>query len=536
MVQQVISLSSLPDHYPSFLSAPEVGDSLLLNTVVPEKLRDISAFTAEHRATLSEGILSDLTRWQAPERAIQEAKKLKEPNAYAVVTGQQAGIATGPLYTLYKAMGAIRTATELATAFPDNHFVPVFWIEADDHDFDEARTISVLDRAADLQSLRYNDGNEQRLHVGDRVVGAEDLETFITEAQEILGQTDFSTELFATIKAAYSGEHTTLADGFARCMYAFIGDTPLIIVSSRNAQLKRLASEIFAHEAQDPTALFNALTNRTEELAEQNIPTPVTPKPGALFLTHQGERLSLDIKTDGYQLRGTAITMSREETATLAKEHPERFSPNVALRPLVQDTILPTAIYLGGPSEVAYLRQLQNAYSVFGITAPAIAPRPFITLVEPKAARGLESSGAILEQLFDPKFEPASYLIDEATERELEDALKEAQHLVENGFGKMGAITNAIDKSLEKALGASLHKAEKELENFGSRLRSALKRKNETEIKRLEGAMALLLPGGKLQERTVSPIYVANKYGMEQLREVLQAIENTPGAMQVIAI
>lgn len=536
MVQQAISLASLPDHYPAFLSNTTTEDNLLLNSAVPGKLRDITGFSASHRNVLVDAIIADLERWHAPSSAFREAARLRETTTYAVVTGQQAGIATGPLYTLYKAIGTIRAAGELSKAYPEHQFVPVFWIEGDDHDFDEARSVSVLERSGDVRTIRYDDHDARRLHVGDRVVSRDGLEAFLTEIREVLGETDFTAEVMAAFEEAYGGDRRTLGDGFARFLYALAGDIPLVLVSSRNAQLKSLAASVFAAEVSDPDRLFNALSNRTEGITGKGIPTPITPKPGALFVTHNGERISLDIEGSGYRIRGTETTLSREEATAMATEHPERFSPNVALRPVVQDTILPTAIYLGGPSEVAYLNQLRDVYPLFNIEQPAICPRPFITLVEPKAARMLETSSVSLEQLFDAGFDPATYLMDEEKEKEIEDVLAAARQSVEAGFDMFADITNDIDKSLEKALGAGMHKAGKELDNFGSRLKAALKRRNETEINRLSGARTLLLPAGSLQERTINPLYIANKYGIERLRTMLQEIDCTTGAMQLLAL
>ena len=536
MVQQAISLASLPGHYPSFLSNTATEDHLLLNGVVPGSLRDISGFTAHHRNVLADAIISDLEDWHAPSSAFREAEKLRSTGTYAVVTGQQAGIATGPLYTLYKAVGTIRAAGELSRAYPEHQFVPVFWIEGDDHDFDEARTISVMERSGDVRTVRYDDADSRRRHVGDRIVSREGLETFMAEIREVLGETDFTPEVLTALEEAYQGNNRTLGDGFARFMYALAGDLPLVLVSSRNTQLKALAASVFATEASNPDRLFNALQSRTEELSSQALPTPITPKPGALFVTHDGERKSLDIEENGYRIKGTEEVLSREEAAATATKHPELFSPNVALRPVVQDTILPTAIYLGGPSEIAYLNQLHSVYPLFGIEQPAIAPRPFVTLVEPKAARVLENSSVSIEQLFDTGFDPATFLMDEEKEKEIEGILAAAHKSVESGFEMFADITNDIDKSLDKALGAGMHKAGKELENFGSRLKAALKRRNETEINRLNGARALLLPSGSLQERTLNPLYIANKYGMDRLRTLLQEIDCTAGAMQMLLL
>lgn len=531
-----IPLSSLSAHYPPFLSTPSGEPNVLTTEPAPERLRDLSRFSEEHRAALADAVAADLRRWNAPPGAFASIERLRQADAYAVVTGQQAGIATGPLYTLVKAAGAVAAAETLSRRFPGKSFIPVFWIEADDHDFDEARTITLPERDGDPRTLRYDDGDGRRLHVGDRRVNTERLKEFLNEARQILGETDFTDDLFNRIEAAYTKGDATLADGFAALMYAFLGDTSLVLLSSRNPGLKRLAADAFAAEAANPDRLHGALRMRTDELAENGLPAPIEPKPGALFYTFEGERRSLDIDGDDYVVRGTDLRMTRDEAAGEARAHPERFSPNVALRPIVQDAVLPTAMYLGGPSEFAYMRQLRDAYPLFGMEQPAIAPRPFVTLVEPKVARGIESSGIELSMLFDPEFDPAAMLIDNEMAEQLSQALERSRATLLDAFAGLEAITEEIDRSLANTLGASGRKAEKELENFGGRLHAALRRKNETGVTRLESVRSLILPGGKLQERSVCPLYYANKYGIDGLRKTLSRIVVAPGLMQVIPI
>lgn len=532
-MKYTLPLADLSGHYPSFLSTPSSEPNVLTTEALPETLRDLSRFTDEHRGALVQGIISDLERWNAPKSAFESAEELRKGNAYAVVTGQQAGVATGPLYTLYKAVGTVAMARRLSERFPEQIFVAVFWIEGDDHDFDEARTITLPERNGDPRTIRYDDGDERRLHVGDRRIDQESWKNFLDDVREILGETDFSNDLFSRLNDAYSA---TFADGFARSLYTFIGETPLVLLSSRNPQVKRLAADVFAREAEHPEALYEALRYRTDSLAAESLPTPIVPKPGAIFLTHDGERRSLDIDGEGYRVRGTEVRMSRGEAAESAGTHPERFSPNVALRPIVQDAILPSAMYLAGPSEFAYLRQLHDAYTGFGMEQPCIAPRPFITLIEPKAARVLESTDISPTTLFDPTFDPGTFLIDEEKAKELGALIERSQAQLHEAFAGLEAMTAQIDKSLENTLGASQRKTEKELENFGNRLHAALKRKNETEINRLSGGLALLLPGGKLQERTINALYYANKYGIEALQNALAQITITPGEMQGIMI
>jgi len=523
-------------HYPTFLSDGSASNGVLLDARPSElgRLRSLDRFTEEHRATLVDAVTDDLRNWNAPSSAIESAESLRSPNAYAVVTGQQAGIGTGPLYTVFKAVGAVLAARDLALAHPDRTFVPVFWIEADDHDFDEARRITILDRSGAPQTFLYDDGETRPRHVGDRKISAEGIETLTAALREHLQPTEFTDEAIAVLGRSYGRTDETLADGFARALYSILGETPLLILSSRNPRLKRLAADLFAAEAKAPERLFEAVTHCTTTLRSEGLPTPIDPKPGALFMTHDGERRSLDIDGDGYTIRGTGRRMSRDEVARMATDSAELFSPNVILRPLIQDAILPTAIYLGGPSEVAYLRQIEECYRAFGMEAPAIAPRPFVLLVEPKVARVVSAGPVTIEELLRPDFDPVDILIDEEVDRELESASERAAEEVRQGFAELESITKLIDPTLEKSLGAARANATKSIEDFEKRLRSALKKKQQTEIDRLTSVRGMLLPGGKLQERAINPIYYIDKYGLARFRAALETIDLHPGTMQII--
>jgi bacillithiol biosynthesis cysteine-adding enzyme BshC len=465
--------------YPSVLSRSSTQPGLLLKNPLSDlsTLRGLDRFTPEHRTELVAALTNDLRRWDAPQSAHDAARQLSDSTAYAVVTGQQAGVATGPLYTLYKAVGTVLAAEQLAQLHPGHRFVPVFWIEGDDHDFDEARKLLVLNRTGDPVALRYDDGIDRPLHVGDRMVSAEGLSRLIEELRESLLPTEFTDAAVGVVSAAYGGSEATLADGFARAMYAILGDTPLVIASSRNPRLKHLAADIFATELSTPNALYEAVVARTEKLKGDGFQTPIAPKVGSLFITHEGERRALDYSDGSYSIRGTDRRFDTAEAIAIAHETPEFFSPNVVLRPIVQDAIFPTAIYFGGPSEVAYLNQLRDAYGVFGLETPAIAPRPFVMLLEPKVRRVLEVLNIGMETLLAEKFDAATLLIDEALDAELEEAKDAALAKLSEAYRQMEPVTAKIDPTLEKTLGAAGASATKAVDDFAKRLRSALKKK-----------------------------------------------------------
>ncbi len=523
--------------YPSFLSGDIREDGLLLNEPLGElrALRRLDRFTPEHRGALADAINECLVRWDAPAEALEAAATLRDPDSYAVVTGQQAGIAGGPLYTLYKAIGAVRAAEELSRLHPEHRFVPVFWIEGDDHDFDEARKIALLDRSGNPQALAYDDGIAAPLHVGDRANSGPGVEALAASLREILPPTDFTDQAIAVVTGSYrAGER--LADGFARALYTILGETPLVLVDSRNPALKRLAADLFATEAADPAPLFDAVQGRTAGLAGAGQPTPISPKPGALFITHEGERRSLVPDGDGYTVKGTGRHMSRDEAAALARTSPELFSPNVALRPIVQDAILPTAIYLGGPSEVAYLRQIRDGYDVFGMEPAAVMPRPFVLLLEPKVRRVLDAGDLSLEELLAEEFDAAARAVDGAVLEEVEQSRERALEGLRSAYAEMESVIRRIDPTLEKTLGAAAAGATKGVEDLAKRLGSALKKKQQTEIDRLAGARTMVMPGGSLQERVLNPLYFIDKYGLERFREAVRGITLQPGMMQVVEL
>jgi bacillithiol biosynthesis cysteine-adding enzyme BshC len=325
-----------------------------------------------------------------------------------------------------------------------------------------------------------------------------------------------------------------MSSAFARSLFAVLGDVPLVVVNSRNARLKRLAHDVFEREAAEPSRLFDAVAQRTEERRAQGMPTSITPRAGALFMTHDGERRSLDIDGDGYVLRGTGVRFTRAELASIAREKPESLSPNVALRPIVQDAIHPTAMYVGGPTELAYLEQVAPAYAAFGIDPPAFTARPFVVLLEPKTKRALEVAEVSLEEVMREDFRAASHVVDATLEEQIDVARDHAVVALTQATASFASITTRIDPTLEKALGATRAAAEKGIDEFAKRLRSALKRRSQTEIDRLETARELVLPSRHLQERTLNVLYYINKYGVDRCRHALERVDRSHGVLQVI--
>lgn len=514
-------------------------EGMVIGDTVPEEgeLRDLGRFDEGHRRRLVEGILADLRRWGAPASAVTSAERLVDPDVGAVVTGQQAGIAGGPLYTLYKAVGAVRAAAELERRYPGRSAVPVFWIEGEDHDFDEVRSVGLLENSGDLRKVSYDDGDSRPVSIASRPVDPEAWRSFVDDLVDVLGTTDFTDDLLELLNGSYLHEGESLVDGFARFMYALLGEgTPLVLLSASSPALRTLASDVLEGEALNPDTYHDAVVRGTEAAARGGLPTPIDPRPGHLFLQHNGERIALDPEDGGYHLRRTDLRFTREEIATIARTAPGRLSGNVALRPVIQDAILPTFLYLGGPGELAYLGQVRELYRVAGIAPPAVAPRPFVLLIEPKVERVLGRDIDDLRELLAEDFDPVARVVDPEVEAQIGKGELEGVEQIAAAFDRFTDLISSIDPTLEKAAGASQTRATKELESLAGRLRGALKRTHEAEINRLRSARALLLPGGSLQERQLSILHYLNRYGIEVVRRVLGEVTVGEKRVQVLVL
>lgn len=497
-----------------------------------DHLRPLDRFTDDRRRELVDAILGDLERWDAPSSARRSAGRLRASNGWAVVTGQQAGIAGGPLFTIYKGVGVVAAAQEIRQSSNNASVIPVFWIESDDHDFDEARKLGIIDRNGAFQMLRYDDDDNRRRHVGDRLVSSQGLASLVDELRTLLPATDFTDGAIDLLTGSYR-EDETLADGFARFLYALLGETELVVVSARNPVMKLLAADVLEAEALDPDPMYMGLMKATDERRAQGHPTPIDPKKGGLFITIDDERRSLDVDGDGYVVRGTDRRFTREEVAEIARQTPELLSPNVALRPVVQDAAIPTVLYIAGPTEYAYHGQLPEVYHRFHLPQPAVAPRPAALLIEPKIVRALESGPLTLDELLHHDLDIAGRLIDAEVDQTIETSLSLAIGKLEEAWHEFDRAMRMIDPTLEKSIGAGIASGAREMENLARKLRSALKRREETTIRRMEGARTLLRPGGVPQERALNVIGFIARYGLDTVRDALARVRSGMNVLEL---
>ena len=456
---------------------------------------------------------------------LEAVERLRDPASVAVVTGQQLGLFAGPLYTVYKAQTAVRLAARLE-AETKRPAVPVFWLADEDHDFAEVWRAR-FSRGEDVLEAVYDDGQDpdaDRGAVGRIVLEAEATEKALAGLEAALEGPHRDAALEAA-RAAYAPGRT-MRDAFALLLRALVPD--IVLISADDARLKRLAAPVFSQEVRDPHATLAALESRSAALVGAGFHAQVDPSPVNLFVMGEGHRTPVDLEGDGFVLRGRGGALTARDLLGRIEDAPETISPNVVLRPLFQDTILPTAAYVAGPGEAAYFAQLGPVYDLFGVPMPVVEPRLSLTVVEPGVAKVLDRYGLEVADLGGPDAQETLHalwrrLALEASDLEVEARLDGARRDLEAVFAGLGPTLEAVDGGLAQTAAAALATSQNALGRLATTTVRLEKRNHDVVRARLARAQAALWPGAP-QERVLGPLGLAARHGLGAVRGVVDAV------------
>jgi bacillithiol biosynthesis cysteine-adding enzyme BshC len=469
----------------------------------------------------------------APGQAIAAAQRLLDPASVAVVTGQQAGLFGGPLFTLLKAL----TALKLAAQVTQEHGVPavaVFWVEAEDHDWAEIASCSVLD--ADL--VRRTVTVPAPPGAGALPVASLDLPEavggVIDELGRALAPTEFTAGVLEQLRAAYQPGASPV-DGFARWLEATLGPHGLAVYVGSDKGAKPLVRPVFVREIERAGESARLAAAAGDRLVALGYHAQVAPQPQAPSLFHlDGARLP--ILRDGETFTIGDASVSRQDLIAEADQHPERFSPNVIMRPIVQDALFPTVAYVAGPNELAYLAQLRAVYEQFDLPMPLIVPRASATLVDAGTARFL----ARYDVAFESLARQDESVLNDLLERQLPASVERAYQEAERGIGeRMQALINAvpaIDPTLQGATRSALGRIEHDLQALHGKIIQAAKRRDETLRRQFQRTRAQAFPDGAPQERAIGWVNFLNRYGPALIERLDEELPLDPGRHWAIAI
>jgi len=469
----------------------------------------------------------------APPAALAASRRLADPRAVAILTGQQAGLFGGPMFTLLKAL----TALKLAAQVERDHHVPaigVFWIDAEDHDWNEVRSCTVSDQTLTPRTVTLPPREaDDPLPVATIQLDSH-IRDVLRQLEEILPPTEFRTPLLADLAQAYAAGRG-MADAFGRWLERVLGDRGLVVYDSSDPASKPLASEVFARELSAPGRTAKLAAEAGSNLVARGYHTQVhTNDEGLALFRLDGGRLSIR------QKNGEFVIGSRNYAAPAlvqeATDRPTGFSPNVLLRPIVQDTIFPTACYVAGPNELAYLGQLRGVYDQFGVPMPLMYPRASATLLDSAAMRFLTKYDVSLESL-QPQNEAAlNELLRAQIPPAVEESFTRAAHAIEDHMARVVAALSGLDPTLEGAARSTLTRMQHDLETLHGKTIQAAKRRDDTLRRQFMHARALAFPGGQAQERTIGFVSFLNQYGPALVERLYEELPIDMGRHWVVTI
>jgi bacillithiol synthase len=470
---------------------------------------------------------------QAPAAARAEAAHLADPRTVVIITGQQAGLFGGPLFTLLKALTAMKLAHQIGRVH-GVQVVPVFWIDAEDHDWPEVNRCTVL--GAELEPRAVALGDLQG--AGHLPIGRLTLDDQITHAVDTLAQTltdtEFRTTLIDDLRRAYR-PGVGMAEAFGCWLESTLGDHGLVVFDASDPAAKPLVRDIFTRELQTQGETARLAEKAGTALVAAGYHSQVTPHGGAVSLFHLNDGRHAIRVADGRATVG-------EENTTLAallaeaEREPHHFSPNVLLRPIVQDALFPTICYVAGPNELAYLGQLREIYDYFHVPMPLMYQRATATIADSATLRFLSKYDLPLEAL-QPQDEAAlNQLLEAQLPPTVEQAIQGAAASMEERMAAIATAVPQIDPTLEGAVQSTLARMQHDLKTLHGKVIQAAKRRDETLRRQFCRAQALTFPHGQPQEREIGFVWFLNRYGPAMVDRLLEDLPLDMGHHWVLTI
>ncbi len=539
--QESLSFKDVPHQSKLFLDFQ--ANSSKVNKFYPEKQTALKEYAAQilenfqvDRKKLCDALSEINKSFDAATGVFENIELLRENNCLAIVTGQQAGLFSGAIYTIYKALSAVKLAEDLRKQ--NVKAVPVFWIAEEDHDFDEVKKTFVLNNEGKLSESKNTPRNyEENMPVGlvklDETITADIEDLFIN-----LPCTEFSEQIKLLLSASYQpGE--TYSTAFAKFLNKLFGDYGLILISPLNEKLKRLCAPIFAETIEKTDSIIAALLERNNQLEKENYqPQVLVGKDSFPFFyqNEKGERqtLRLDLETGKIKVQQSKVEFDKSQLIEIARNSPQSLSPNALLRPVVQDYLLPTLVYFGGAAEIAYFAQNSAVYQILNRPVTPIRHRASLTIIERRHARTLEKYNLNFTDLFDGEEKITAEIVEKFINQSTAQVFAEVEE-------NINAQLNRLNQSLTAdapTLAANLINRRKKILWHIAALRKKYHRaemlNNEIVQRRIDALFTTLLPNRALQERTLNVNFFLNLHGTNFIEWIYQAIEPDEKEHQIL--
>lgn len=475
-----------------------------------QKIQD-RTFSDQHRKTLVQVLKQQYTGLlNADSLVAKNIEALANPNTYTITTGQQIHIYLGPLYVVNKILSTIAKCRELATQYPDKTFVPIFWMASEDHDFEEINHIKLFYKDFVWNGEEGFEGAVGRLK-------PESVNTLKDDIAEVLRDNKEAHQLLNLFTEAYA-KYNTLADATRYVLNVMFDKQGLVVLDADSTALKQalkpyIAQDIFGDENIDAA-------RKTTKKLDENYKAQIHPREINFFYLTATGRYRLEKEGETYKALGSTIAFSKEELKQEIEQYPERFSPNVVLRPMYQEIILPNIAYIGGPAEVNYWLQLKDVFDVNQIQFPIIELRKSIILLNEKTLQNIDDMGLDITTFLAEQRE----IGEEFVEENGADIPDYSTHYkaIEDELETIKQKALEVDTNLKPFLEGEFKKITDTFGKLDNKLQKFEKQKFENQLKKIENIKSKFFTPGKLAERVdtiLSEPQISNQQIIESLLE-----------------
>ena len=510
-------------------------DYMLTEDAFKQRLHDLRE-REFFRQDLVAHLLEYNTKLQAGESTIRNIKALGDENTYVVIAGQQAGLLTGPLYTIHKIISILQLAKEKEESL-GVRVVPVFWIAGEDHDMDEINHTFVT-KNEKIKKTIFHDRNPKKASASESELSVEDCRKWIEDIFKTYPETNFTKDVLRFVDDALN-KSNTYVDFFAYLITKMFAKSGLILVDSHHPELRKLEVPFFKRIISKYKEVQEGLHNQQEVIKELGYKPIIETKSNAvhIFMEIDNERVLLEDIQGKFVGKDGAHSFSYEELIEEIEKSPERFSNNVVTRPLMQEYVFPTLAFIGGPGELAYWSELQQVFHTVGFQMPPVVPRITITYVERAIATDLtdlqlQESEPFLNNIDKLRENWLSNQIEEP----IDDRFTEAKQEIIAIHTSLQQFVKKIDPGLSAFAGKNELKINEQIELLERMLKRNVEKKHEVQLNKFRRIQFALRPLGAPQERVWNVCYYLNQFGLDFVDRVMENSFSWDGKHHVIKL
>jgi bacillithiol synthase len=508
-LDQVPSMEPFYNHFPSL-------DNFALQ--ISEKAK---SFNQNSRKILVSELEAQYVNIKASQTTLSNIKLLEDENTYTITTGHQLNLFTGPLYFLYKIVSVLNLCKELKQKYPNQNFVPIYWMATEDHDFEEINYFSYKNKK--IKWDKNTSGPVGRLDL-------EGLKNVFEVFSNEIGFGENAKNLGTLFEEAYLQNHN-LAEATRVLTNKIFASQGLVIIDGDNQELKKIFAPLVKDELINQNSFF-AVSKTIQHLKDYKI--QVNPREINLFFIENGLRERIIFENDTYKINNTNLVFTTAQILKILEKNPEKFSPNVILRPLYQEVILPNLCYIGGGGELAYWLELKNLFNDNNITFPMLLLRNSVVIVSQKQIEKMKKLKLSWKQLFQNQQQLVNDIAKKLSKNEI-DFSKQKMFLSKQ-FEALYKQAKQTDKSFRGAVAAQEKKQMNGLDYLEKRLLVANKRKNAETINRVTSLQNEIFPNQSLQERQLNFSEFFESNGDLLIQKLLEQLNPLSQNFEIIVI